>query len=412
MEEKKAVIVIPTYNESESINKIITYLFNKTFKEINNWKIKMLIVDARSTDNTEGIVRSLMKKYDDLDIFVEDKKEGIGAAYIKGFKYAIDKYNADVLIEFDGDFQHPPETIPVLLNEIDNGFDYVIGSRRVKGGGYPKGWGFKRNFLSRFGGFVARLLLFFPFKEFFKVTDPTTGLKATRVKGAYSKINLDKLKNKGFGYKIELLFDMLKYGARIKEIPLNFKIREAGESKITNQTPAEIFKTVFYLRFHDEKTLRFIKFCFVGLLGLIINSVLLEIFARSSIVNIFIYIFSGFKNIPVLNVLTVKSSWSAGLAAEAAIISNFIFNNLWTFYNKKIEGFFEIIGKFIMFNFTSIGAVLIEFLLIGLSVIIFGESSLVRQFTLIFVILFVIVPYNWFMYNVVIWSKKLNIVDN
>jgi len=257
---KIAVVIIPTYNEVDIIKKIIDYLFNKTFKSIKNWNLKILIVDGNSIDGTSDVVKGLQKKHPDLYCLLEEKKEGIGAAYIKGFKYAINKLKAKVLIEFDGDFQHPPETIPLILEEIGNGYDYVIGSRKIKGGAFPKGWGLKRYLFSRVGCFVARFLLFFPFKPFFQITDPTTGLKATKVNKKYYNIDLDNLYTKDFGYKYELLYQMVVNGAKIKEIPLDFKIRTSGESKINIKITKEIFKTVFYLRAHDKKTIKFIKF--------------------------------------------------------------------------------------------------------------------------------------------------------
>ncbi len=405
MSIKTATVIIPTYNESGSIGDIVTYLFENTFKTIKNWNMKLLIVDGNSNDGTLNIIISLMKKYNNLNFIHEKQKDGIGAAYIKGFKYAIDNYKTDVVIEFDGDFQHPPESIPIMLNEIENGYDYVLGSRKIRGGSYPKSWGIKRNFLSRVGGLAVRLLLFFPFKEYFLITDPTTGLKATKVNDLFLKFNFDNLFTKSFGYKLELLFHMVSNKAKVKEIPLVFNIRKSGESKLTTQTPLEIFRTVFFLRFNDIKTLRFIKFCMVGLIGLIINAFFLEFFYKTIYVDYILYFFSSLSNITLLNILSIKSSWAAGLAAEIAIISNFILNNLWTFSSEKIKGFFKIIKKFLLFNLTSIGAVLIQFLLVGLSALIINESLYTRQLTLLFSVLFVIVPYNWLMYNIVIWKK-------
>ena len=187
-----AVIVIPTYNEVDNIGKMIEYLNTKTFPALDpKWQMRILVVDGNSPDGTGKLVDKLSKKYKNTYLYTETSKDGIGAAYLKGFKYALDELKADFVFEFDGDFQHPPECIPVMLSAMDEGYDYVIGSRKVKGGSNPKGWGFKRVFFSEVGGFTARFIMFFPFKNFFRVTDPTTGLKVTRVKGFLDKLDLD-----------------------------------------------------------------------------------------------------------------------------------------------------------------------------------------------------------------------------
>ena len=208
-----AVIVIPTYNEAENIGRMIEYLCTKTFPSLDKkWQMKILVVDGNSPDGTGKVVEKMAKKYKDVYLYTETSKDGIGAAYLKGFKYAMDKLKADYVFEFDGDFQHPPETIPLMLQAMDEGYDYVIGSRKIKGGSNPKGWGFKRVFFSEVGGFTARFLMFFPFKNFFKVTDPTTGLKVTRVKGFIDKMDMDysrHLITKSFGYKLQLLYETL-----------------------------------------------------------------------------------------------------------------------------------------------------------------------------------------------------------
>ena len=152
--------------------------------------MKILVVDGNSPDGTGKIVTEKSKKYPNTYLLTETSKDGLGAAYFKGFKYAIDQLNADFVFEFDADFQHPPETIPSMLQAMDDGYDYVIGSRKIKGGAEPEGRDFMRMMMTEAGGFLARFILFFPFKHFFDVTDPTTGLKVTRVKGFLDKMDL------------------------------------------------------------------------------------------------------------------------------------------------------------------------------------------------------------------------------
>ena len=377
-----AVIVIPTYNEADAIGKMIDHLFKKTFPTVDNWVCKLLIVDDTSPDGTYKIVEKYKKKYDNLHLYLNKEKAGIGGAYVKGFKYAMKELKADVVIEFDADFQHPPQNIPVMLKKIDEGYDYVLGSRKVKGGSNPKGWGFKRVFFSEVGGLVARFVLFFPFKNFFKITDPTTGLKASRVKGFVDKMDMDNLYSKQFGYKLEFLYQMVGLGAKFTEIPLQFGLRTVGEYKISGNSAKDVFRSVFLLRWNDAFTQKFLKFGTVGFIGYLVNATLLQVVSNLS-----------------------PHEWLAWLlSTEAAIISNFTLNNIWTFKSDKIKGIGDIIKKFLQFNFTSAGALLIQTVAGTVGVYFLGKDY--RQLLLPFIIVLLVLPYNWIMYNKVIWKKK------
>lgn len=401
-----AVVVIPTYNEAESIAEMIDVLCKDIFPKIENYNPQLLIVDDTSPDGTWKIVKDKMKKYKKLHLLLNKTKAGIGTAYVKGFRYAEKQLGADVVIEFDGDFQHPPTDIPKLLNKIDQGYDYVLGSRNIKGGTIPKSWGFKRILFSKFGGgYVARFILFFPGKNFFKITDPTTGLKASRVKGFVDKMDMNNLYSRSFGYKLEFLYKMTKLGARVAEIPLKFGLREKGESKITSQTASEIFRTIIKLRLFDPTTKKFLKFGLVGGLGFVVNSVFLEIYRQAPFVSDLAQSFSFLSSTPFA-IMATASGWAGALGAEMAIISNFILNNFWTFKEDKITNPLKFLFKFLQFNFTSIGAVVIQFVVIGGATLLLGDTTLIRQMALIFSIAFLIIPYNWMMYNMFIWKKK------
>ncbi len=393
--KQTAVLVIPTYNEADNIGKMIDYLISKTFPYIQakqggltwDWQMQILVVDGNSPDGTGEVVEKFEKKYKNVHLFTETSKDGIGAAYLKGFKYAMDKLSADYVFEFDGDFQHPPETIPVMLKACEEGYDHVIGSRKIKGGSNPKGWGAKRVFFSEFGGLTARFILFFPFKNFLRVTDPTTGLKVTKVKGFIDQLDMDysHLLTKSFAYKLELLHQILAMGAKFKEIPLDFKVRNAGQSKIEAKTAKDSLRVAILTRYRDPVTQKFLKFGTVGFVGYLINASTLALFSK---------LFSA--------------EWLAWLlSTEMAIISNFTLNNLWTF-KKDTIGNDKLIGKFLQFNFTSAGALLIQTIVGSIGVAILGPQY--RQLLLPFIIIFLVLPYNWFMYNHVIWKKKNNLI--
>ncbi len=378
---KKAVIVIPTYNEIESISKMIDHLFTKIFPNIKNWHCQLLIVDDTSPDCTYYQAQEKQKKYKDLFLLLNKEKSGIGNAYVKGFKQAMNKLSADVVIEFDGDFQHPPTDIPIMLKEIDEGADYVMGSRKIKGGSNPKGWGFKRLLFSEMGGFVARFILFFPTKNFFKITDPTTGLKASRVKGFVDTMDMDHLYSEKFGYKLEFLFKMVSLKAKVKEIPLKFGLRTLGESKISSQTATDILKTVIYLRVKESEKL--IKVMVVGGIGTVIQLTFFNIF-RSNL----------------------NLSWAQNLSIEIAIVSNFIINNLWTFKSEKM-GFGQL-GKlvtgFLKFNLLSTGSIFIQNIVLLTGIKFLGSSFIIDNLLVITGILLGLI-WNYLMYTRVIWKS-------
>jgi dolichol-phosphate mannosyltransferase len=380
-ENNTAVVVIATYNEAESVTPMMDTLFNKIFPVITNWDCHVLIVDDTSPDKTYEIVQKLQPKYPKLHLVINPVKLGMGNAIVKGFHYAIDKLKADIVLEFDCDFQHPPEDIPKLMAEIDNGYDFVIGSRKVVGGSVPESWGFVRKFFTYVGGFTSRFILFFPFKPFFQVTDPTTGLRASRVRGFVDQIDLDHLYSIKFGYKIELLYRMISLKAKFKEIPLRFGLRETGESKIAKDTAKDILMVSILCRWHDPFIQKFLKFGTVGFIGYLFNAVGLSIFSK----------LWGIEWL----------SWF--LSTEIAIVSNFTLNNLWTFKTDQIKGIGALVGKFLQFNLSSAGALLIQTVAGSIGVTYFGIP---RQILLPFVIGFMVLPYNWLMYNTFIWKKK------
>ena len=402
---KHAVVIIPTYNESGSIRAAIDGLLAHAFGE-PSWKCSLLVVDGNSPDGTAGIVRSAMARHPEIQLIVEEKKEGIGAAYFKGFRHAVDIMHADVLIEFDGDSQHPPEAIPELLRAIDGGSDLVLGSRRRPGGGYPERWDPLRLLFSRAGGFLARLILFFPTRAFWTVTDPTTGLKATRVKGPFQRLDLGSIRSRSFGYKIEMLFRLARLGARISEVPLQFRARDAGESKMTQQTPVEILGTALRLRLSDDATRRFIRFCVVGVSGYVVNLVLLELFVRARFVAALAARFTFLSSLPALSFVAEPTAWAAGLSVEGAIINNFLWNNFWTFGSRRAQEILAAIRKFLVFNVLSFGGIVIQFCTGGIAARLFGSTTEVRQVTLILTIVFLVLPYNWLAYNKLVWRKK------
>ena len=400
----KVVIIMPTYNESENIKKMIPALFDVEFPKIENAEMHLLIVDDNSPDGTGKIVREAMKKYKNLHIF-EGEKQGLGWAYIRGMKHAIEKLNADAVMEMDADFQHPPRFVKPMVEAYLKGAGYVIGSRYIPGGSIPSEWAFFRKFVSYAGNLFIRLVLLKP-----KLHDLTTGFRLTKVKGVLDKIDLDHLMEpERFAYKVDLLHQSVKNAPKTVEVPLEFAPRIEEKSKFNKKEMISTFKVAIILGVKDK--IRFIKFAVVGFIGFLVNWAGIEIFRGLPLTENLANYFQDYQNAGFLKLLATASSWSAAFGAELAIISNFTLNNIWTFKEKKISRSGELILSFLKFNFTSLGAVVIQFAIIGWSVNIFGDTGLVRLLSLVFAIGFVIIPYNYTMYNLFIWKtwslKKL-----
>ncbi len=236
--EPKVVIVMPTFNEKDSIGRMIDELCSRVFPRVKNHKMILLVVDDKSPDGTGKIVKEKMKRCKDLYL-LEGEKAGLGAAYTRGFRYAIDKLKADAIMEMDADFQHNPGDVPRFVAEFDKGYDYIIGSRYVSGGSIPEAWGLDRKFFSVAGNLIYRVSLLM-----FDIHDFTTGFRLARVKGYLDTINFGKVFSNSFSYKERLLYEMKKRGAKIKEIPIKFDLRISGDSKMTTNTVTEQLKII------------------------------------------------------------------------------------------------------------------------------------------------------------------------
>lgn len=369
---KRVVIVMPVWNEAENIKKMIEELVGVWFKKIPA-EMHLLIVDNHSKDETIKVVNKASKIHKNIYLIQQGEKSGLGWAYIAGFKYAIKNLKADAVMEMDADFQHPPRFVKPMVEAFLNSADYVIGSRYIKGGSIPKEWALSRKMLSYFGNLFIRLVLLKP-----KLHDLTTGFRLTKVAGVLDKIDLDRLMEPGrFAYKVDLLYQSVKNSQKTVEVPLEFAPRVKEKSKFNTQEMISTFKVAIILGIKDKQ--RFIKFGTVGFIGYLVNAIFLSLLTKMQAPGII--------------------AWS--LPVELSIISNFILNNLWTFNKEKITGTINIAKKFLAFNTTSLGALVIQTLAGNIGDRIFGVGS--RQILLPFIIIFLVLPYNYFMYNAVIW---------
>lgn len=378
MENKnRVVIVMPCYKEKDNIGRMIDDLVKKEFPKIDA-DMHLLVVndlppDGSSDDGTGDVVRKKMEKFKKVHL-IEGKKRGLGWAYVNGFKYAMKKLRADAVMEMDADFQHPPEFVKPMVEAYLNGADYVIGSRYVKGGSIPKEWEFFRKFVSFFGNLFIRIVLVKP-----KIHDLTTGFRLTKVKGVLDQINLNKIMAlERFSHKVDLMYQSTKLAKNIVEVPLKFASRKRDESKFITKETISTFKVAIILAIKDKQ--RIIKFGVVGFTGFVVNFIFLRLFRSLGLVEVLSWLF----------------------ATEMAIINNYVFNNIWTFKEKKIKGAKATAKKFFQFNLTSAGALVIQSIFgpIGVKLVGVKYDALV----LAFVVLFMVLPYNYFMYNAVIWK--------
>jgi dolichol-phosphate mannosyltransferase len=228
----KTLIIIPTYNELENLPKLLPEVLSK------NDDINILIVDDNSPDGTAAFVENEMKNNNRIHLIRRPSKQGLGTAYIAGFKYAIQK-NFDLVFEMDADFSHDPKEIPRFLDEIQNS-DLVIGSRYINGVNVIN-WPLRRLLLSSFANLYTRVITGMP------VHDATGGFKCFRRK-VLESINLDKVKSNGYAFQIEMNFKTWKKGFRVKEIPIIFVDRVKGNSKMSKKIVREAVTMVWKLR--------------------------------------------------------------------------------------------------------------------------------------------------------------------
>lgn len=228
------IVIIPTFNEKENIDRII----RATIALPDNFNV--LVVDDSSPDGTAEIVRQLVDLFPDR-VFLEVRKvkDGLGRAYIHGFKWAL-KNNYQYIFEMDADFSHNPADLPRLWKACEEGADMSIGSRYSQGVNVVN-WPMKRVLLSYFASKYVRFITRLP------VHDTTAGFVCYKRK-ALEALNLDKVKFKGYGFQVEMKYRVWKKNMKLVEVPIIFTDRTLGESKISNSIVSEAIFGIIQLR--------------------------------------------------------------------------------------------------------------------------------------------------------------------
>jgi len=223
----KGLVIFPTYNEAENIERIIEVVLSQSPA------LDVLVIDDNSPDKTWEIVEKLKATNPKINLLRREKKLGLGTAYVLGFKYSLE-HGYDYCFEMDADFSHPPDAIPRFI-ELLHDYDLIIGSRYCNGVSVVN-WPMKRLLLSYFANIYARVITGCP------ITDLTAGFKCYKRK-VLEAINLDSLKEDGYGFQIEIDHMIWRKGFRIKEIPIIFVERRAGVSKMNKR----IIRRAFFL---------------------------------------------------------------------------------------------------------------------------------------------------------------------
>ncbi|MFO8009172.1 MAG: glycosyltransferase family 2 protein [Dehalococcoidia bacterium] len=289
-------IVVPTYNEVESL----PLLAERVHNSLAGLDYELIVVDDNSPDGTGDLAEELAREKP-IKVIHRKGKLGLASAVIEGFRQA----SGEVLGVIDADLQHPPEQIPELLRAVDKA-DIVIASRYVRGGGVEE-WSFSREFISR----VAKIVPHFLFARIRQVKDPLSGFFL------FKKDVIEGVSLQPIGYKI--LLEILVKGnyAEVAEIPYVFRGREKGKSTFNRAEQVNYLKHLYRLIRSENETERFIKFCLVGASGVLVNEGIYWLLTRPG----------GLKDLVAVII-----------SIEAAIVSNFILNDIWTFRDRRTGG--------------------------------------------------------------------------
>ena len=323
----KICFVLPTYNEEENIENIIQQIL-KEEKNQSKHTFSILVVDDNSTDETQAIVQRYISLNSKIHL-VTGQKKGLGDAYKRGFKFALNDLKADVIFQMDSDGQHDASLIPDFVSYIEEGKDVVIGSRFIDGGTTPD-FSFSRLLMSKVGNLLVRYV-----GGITQVKDCTSGYRAIRA--SYLKeLDFSYLSTRGYSFQSSLICDLAWRGADISEIPIEFSSRQGGESKLAIRDQIEFLLNIPRLGFRNLED--FMKYSLVGVSGVFVN--------------LGLYLF-------LTRYYEISELVAPLIAIESALISNFILNNFWTFGKRITQSRIRV--KFVKFHIVSGFSALINY---------------------------------------------------
>ncbi len=323
----KICFVLPTYNEEENIENIIQQIL-KEEKNQSKHTFSILVVDDNSTDETQTIVQRYISLNSKVHL-VTGQKKGLGDAYKRGFKFALNDLKADLIFQMDSDGQHDTSLIPHFVSYIEEGKDVVIGSRFIDGGTTPD-FSFSRLLMSKVGNLLVRYV-----GGITQVKDCTSGYRAIRA--SYLKeLDFSYLSTRGYSFQSSLICDLAWRGANISEIPIEFSSRQGGDSKLALRDQIEFLLNIPRLGFRNLED--FMKYSLVGVSGVFVN------------LGLYLFLTRYYEISEVVAPL---------IAIESALISNFILNNFWTFGKRITQSRIRV--KFVKFHLVSGFSALINY---------------------------------------------------
>jgi len=333
---KKLLIIIPTYNEATNIEPLVLEIFERA-KRVSGWVFEILVVDDNSPDGTGRVVRQMHKKSLHL---ITGPRAGYGKAYLRGFAWAIKKNKYNAILMMDADFSHNPAAIPSLLKAIDAGADYVVGSRYTAGGSVAEDWSLLRSYMSQSANWFARLLIGAK-----GVTDFTGGFKVFRY-SAFRQIDLAHIRASGYVFQVNLLHEFSRRGFKIREVPITFRNRQVGVSKMRLRDIMEFVYLTYRLN-PNSRVRRMVRFGFVGACGTLVNLATITFLIR---------------------VVRWPAILSDAIAIEVSIVANFLLNYFYTFRASIIapsRGYKDstriVLLKLLRFNGVMLGGAGISF---------------------------------------------------
>jgi dolichol-phosphate mannosyltransferase len=342
----KLSLILPTYNESGNITEIVAVL-TRLLDPVLGENYELIVVDDDSPDYTWKIALALLESYPQLRVMRRTEEKGLSTAVIRGWQAA----RGEILGVIDADLQHPPEVLLQLLQEMEQGADLALASRHVEGGGVSE-WSMIRRILSRGAQMLGLLIL--P-EVISRLSDPMSGYFMVKRKAIAGK-TLSPV-----GYKI--LVEVVARGKIrwIGEVGYVFRERQSGESKVTGQQYWEYLQHLIRLRLSLSS--RFIQFCLVGLTGVVVDMGFLYLLHDPS-------------------TLGLPLTRSKIIAAELAILNNFLWNDLWTFRDvaQRQPGKRQRIKRFLKFNLICLVGLILNVILLNLLVNLFGLNHYLANF--------------------------------
>lgn len=373
--QEKIVVIIPTYNEADCIEKTIHRIFS-VLQTLMNYTHYVIIFDSNSQDNTAHLVQQLQKKYSQLILLSEPQKTGLGSAYHQAMNYSLDTLHADIIFECDADLSHQPEYIPTMVEYLKEK-DCVIGSRYVEGGSVPGNWPWHRRYMSMGASWAARFILTPKYRDF------TSGFRGTRHKALRNALP-EKFISNNYAYKLELLWRLHQNKVKIHEIPIAFRDREAGKSKLPPRSIRDFMRVISILRLKTME--KYFKMVLIGFLGLMLQLIVFNVF---------------------------RPYWGPFFASQisvmAAMIHNFVQNGRYTFKTPVYENSSIQLKRGVYFLGYSILMILFQSFSLKLCVSYFGPGP-IKENLFLLIIIFIASILNYLVYSHVIWKRQGGLV--